>query len=168
MRAARSAAAVAVALAKLHSARAASVEAGTLTTVTAEASLYDSRPSASGGCDPAGCVAGLTRVRVGGPPWSQLYVQVLRLSLLPGVLLWVGHYISLTYTSRPPLPHPHTHRTAMQQPGTRAGLVRPITTLHAPSPTPFRIHSTSSDSELVRRTGKETYRSEIAYTALLA
>ena len=42
---------------------AASVEAGTLTTVTAEAPLYDPRQSDQYGCSPSGCVAGLTRVR---------------------------------------------------------------------------------------------------------
>ncbi len=43
-------------------AAAAPVDAGTLTTVTAAAQLYDSRLSASGGCSSSGCVAGLTRV----------------------------------------------------------------------------------------------------------
>ena len=41
---------------------AASVDAGALTTVTAEAPLYDPSLSADNGCDPSGCVAGLTRV----------------------------------------------------------------------------------------------------------
>lgn len=40
----------------------ASVEAGTLTTVTAEAPLYDTNLSETNGCDPAGCAASLTRV----------------------------------------------------------------------------------------------------------
>lgn len=40
----------------------ASVDAGALTTVTAEAPLYDTNLSAANGCDPSGCVAGLTRV----------------------------------------------------------------------------------------------------------
>lgn len=43
-------------------ARAAIVDAGALTTVTVEAPLYDTRGGAAGGCDPAGCGGGLTRV----------------------------------------------------------------------------------------------------------
>lgn len=41
---------------------AASVEAGTLTTVVVDASSYDARLSAAGGCDPAGCSGDKTRV----------------------------------------------------------------------------------------------------------
>lgn len=43
-------------------AAAASVEIGTLTTVTVDAPLYDTKLSAANGCDPAGCVGDLTRV----------------------------------------------------------------------------------------------------------
>lgn len=46
-----------------HTARAAVVEAGTVTTVTAEALLFDDNDvSADGGCYPAGCVGSNTRV----------------------------------------------------------------------------------------------------------
>ena len=38
------------------------VEASTLGTVTASANLFDSRLSTNNGCDPAGCIADLTRV----------------------------------------------------------------------------------------------------------
>ena len=55
--------ALAATLAALPSlAAAATVDAGALTTVTAEASLYDTSLSADNGCDPSGCVAALTRV----------------------------------------------------------------------------------------------------------
>lgn len=37
-------------------------EAGTVTTVEADASLFDSRLAAAGGCDPAGCSGDKTRV----------------------------------------------------------------------------------------------------------
>lgn len=58
--------ALAATLAGLPSfAAAASVDAGALTTVTAEASLYDPSLSADNGCDPSGCVASLTRVSDG-------------------------------------------------------------------------------------------------------
>lgn len=43
-------------------AAAASVEAGTLTTVSVDAPLYDTSLSAANGCDPGGCVGDLTRV----------------------------------------------------------------------------------------------------------
>lgn len=38
------------------------VEVGSLATISAEAALYDSDLSVDNGCDPAGCVAALTRV----------------------------------------------------------------------------------------------------------
>lgn len=41
---------------------AAIVDAGTLTSVTVEAPLYDSNLSVDNGCDPSGCVGDLTRV----------------------------------------------------------------------------------------------------------
>lgn len=44
-------------------ANAATVDAGAFTTVTVEAPLYDTRLSAANGCNPAGCVGDLTRVR---------------------------------------------------------------------------------------------------------
>lgn len=43
-------------------ARALTVEAGTLTTVTVAAPLYDTTTSADGGCSPEGCVGDNTRV----------------------------------------------------------------------------------------------------------
>ena len=49
------------------------VEAGTLGTVTTSASLYDTNVAAENGCDPAGCVAALTRVS------REALVQVRRL-----------------------------------------------------------------------------------------
>lgn len=49
--------------ASLRSGRAAVVEAGTLTTVTVQAPLYDTTTSpADGGCSPEGCVGDNTRV----------------------------------------------------------------------------------------------------------
>ena len=42
------------------------VDAGTLTTVTVDAPLYDTRTLEDNGCDPAGCVGEYTRVR-----WSR-------------------------------------------------------------------------------------------------
>ncbi len=52
----------AVAACLLSPVQAAVVAAGSLTSVTVEAPLYDGRLSVDGGCDPAGCEAGLTRV----------------------------------------------------------------------------------------------------------
>ncbi len=52
----------AVAACLLSPVQAAVVAAGSLTSVTVESPLYDERLFADGGCDPAGCEAGLTRV----------------------------------------------------------------------------------------------------------
>lgn len=41
------------------------VDAGTATTVTADAPLYDTNLATAGGCDPEGCVGDLTRVSEG-------------------------------------------------------------------------------------------------------
>lgn len=48
------------------------LEAGAVGTVTASSDLYDANLSAAGGCDPAGCIADLTRVSPPNTPvkWS--------------------------------------------------------------------------------------------------
>lgn len=45
---------------------AASIEAGTFMNVTVDAPLYDTSLATAGGCDPAGCTGGLTRVSQAG------------------------------------------------------------------------------------------------------
>lgn len=53
-----------------RTAEAAIVEAEQWTNVLVEAPLFDSRPAADGGCDPAGCLGTLTRVSA--PPRCSL------------------------------------------------------------------------------------------------
>ena len=67
MRLLTSAAVAAAAAAALSSCvtEAAIVDAGTVTTVTVDAPLYDTNLAADGGCDPEGCVGELTRVSGG-------------------------------------------------------------------------------------------------------
>ena len=52
-----------VAACLLSPVEAAVVTARSLTSVAVEATLYDEKLSANGGCDPAGCEGSLTRVR---------------------------------------------------------------------------------------------------------
>lgn len=49
------------------------VDAGTVTTVTVEAPLYDTRTGTDGGCSPAGCIGELTRVSCLSRPFSIVY-----------------------------------------------------------------------------------------------
>ena len=60
--AAAAAAAATVALSSCATVVEAIVDAGTVTTVTVDAPLYDTNLAAAGGCDPEGCVGDLTRV----------------------------------------------------------------------------------------------------------
>lgn len=67
MRAIRGSTAVAALLSALFSAApsatAGPVDAGTVTTIAVNAPLYDPNLGDASGCDPAGCVGDLTRVR---------------------------------------------------------------------------------------------------------
>ena len=55
---------VAIAACLFSPAEAAVVTAGSVTSVTVEAQIFDAKLAADGGCDPAGCEGGLTRVGV--------------------------------------------------------------------------------------------------------
>ena len=54
----------------LSPAEGAVVAAGSVTSVSVQAPLYDARVAADGGCDPAGCEASLTRVCAAQVLWS--------------------------------------------------------------------------------------------------
>lgn len=72
-------------------ARAATVEAETLTTIVVEAPLFDQNVAADGGCNPAGCVGGNTRVSRAPLLYSSVVVPTAAAAIEMVCILYIQH-----------------------------------------------------------------------------